>query len=172
MTHVLIATDLLPIIGFGVFLVFVIFVLGRAAASGQLNIHRPRRSFWHRDTSNFSIFGQTGMIDHIVNHQTSANSSDNLSIFSAHDNVSNTGRSDWSSGSGFGDSGSIFGDSSSGGSFGDSGGGLGSSVGDSFSDSGGGLGSSLGDSFSDNSSSLDDSSFDDCSSGGSFDSND
>ena len=178
MTHILIATDLLPLIGLGLFLCFVIFVLGRAANSGQLRVRRHRRNFWDRDDSNLSIFGQTGLLD----PPAASTSQDDLSIYRPHDNVStvfdsrtddtsSTGSSgisdlvNWSSGGSYENSGGLLGDrfgSSSGHNSGgglvdlfgsssshNSGGGLGDLLGSFGHNSGGGLGDSIGSSFGD-----------------------
>ena len=162
MTHVLIATDLFPLIGLGLFVVFVIFALGRAASTGQLT-RRHRRNFWDRDDSNLSIFGQTGLLDHMADSTTSS-SQDDLSIFRSHDNVSSPFESGTDTSSSESDKISNLTDWSSGGSFGNSGGGLGDTIGDLFGNSGsgfrggggGGLGESLGSSFGDSGSSFGD----------------
>lgn len=162
MTHVFLATDLLAGLATGIILIAVFFMIVRAASTGDLRIHRHRRSFWRRDDSNLSVFGQTGLLDHFTDNQTSASTSnDDLSIYRSHDNVSNISAP--ISNDDFGSKSSDLSDWSTGGHFGDSGGSLGGSFADSlndnsssFGDSSGGLGSSLGDSFSDSGSSFSD----------------
>lgn len=147
MTHVLIAADF-STVGIIFFLVIVGLMILAALSSGQIVPLRRtyRRGFWHKDELSHPMYG-TGLLDqlHDTTNQTSPDSQNDLSIYQAHDNASDSTSSD-SSGSILGlDGGTPSGSLEHSDGYGD----LGSSAGDYLNDSGSSLSdNSSGGSFS------------------------